>query len=258
MFAMLGNREHGERRKTVSNSYSKAYVLSPPVEQLLQNKVHDFLRQIASQSTCDVFSEYHFLGLDVISTHVYGPDVGTKALLRKGQDHTLLDDFIRYPKSAWLWCLVHFPGITERASTPGDILNTISRALGIVRKNLFPYTSMRHYAYDSTIQYLNRAVGTEQTSVMSKMIKFHISQGGAWSDKDLAAEAGDHTIAGFLRSEKKFLTLRRRYDGRDINLSDMADFSPWIPTHPRKTPSRNEKCKHPVQLGRFATTSRNR
>lgn len=196
MFAMLGNREHGERRKTISNSYAKTYILSPPVEQLIQNKVHDFLDRIGSQLTSDVFSEYHFLGLDVISNHVYSPKVGTKALLRNDKDHNLLDDFIRYPKSAWLWCLVHLPEITERASTPGDIVNTLFRTVGIVRKNVFPYTTMRDYAYDSTIKYLNEAVGSEDTSVMSKMMKYHVSQGGDWSDKDLAAEAGDHTIAG--------------------------------------------------------------
>jgi hypothetical protein len=166
------------------------------VEELIQNKVNDFLGRIGSQLTHDVFTEYHFLGLDVISTHVYGPKVGTKALLREGQNHTLLDDFIRHPKSVWLWCLVHFPKITERASTPGNITNTISRAFGIVRKNMFPYTTMRDYAYDSTIKYLNEAVGSEDTSIISKMLKYHVSQGGNWSDRDLAAEAGDHTIAG--------------------------------------------------------------
>lgn len=152
--------------------------------------------------TSDVFSEYHFLGLDVISTHVYGPKVGTKTLLRNHKDHLLLDDFIRHPKSSWLWCLVHFPGITERASTHGDIVqvNTIFRAVGIVRKKVFPYMSMRCYAYDSTIKYLNEAIRSEDTSVMSKMLKYHVSQGGDWSDKDLAAEAGDHTIAGMFNT----------------------------------------------------------
>ena len=55
---------------------------------------------------------------------------------------------------------------------------------------------MRDYAYDSTIKYLNEAVGSEDTSVMSKMLKYHVSKGGEWSDKDLTAEAGDNIIAG--------------------------------------------------------------
>jgi len=196
MFAMLGNIEHGERRKTVSNTYAKSYVLSPAVEKMMQGKIKDFMDRIGSQLTSDVFPEFHFLGLDVITAHVYGPDVGTKALKRVGTDHTVLDDFIRGSKSAWMWSLVHFPEITERASTPGDILNKIATTVGILRKTALPYTGARKHTYDSTIKYLKEAVGTEDLSVMSKMIKYHVSQGGDWSDAELAAEASDHTIAG--------------------------------------------------------------
>lgn len=196
MFAMLGNKEHGERRKTISNTYAKTYVMSPSVENLIQGKVKDFMDRINSQKTNDVFTEFHYLGLDVITTHVYGPEVGSKALRRLNGDETLLDDFIRGPKSDWLWSLVHFPNFTERASTPGDIYNTICATLGIVRKTVFPYTTMRKFAFDSTIKYLKEAVGSEDTSVMSKMLKYHVSMGGDWTDEDLAGEAGDHSIAG--------------------------------------------------------------
>jgi hypothetical protein len=196
MFAMLGNREHGERRKTISNLYAKTYVLSPTVENLIQDKVFDFMNRVGSQSTNDVFSEFHYLGLDVITRHVYGADIGTKVLLRKEGNDILLHDFIREPKSAWLWCLVHFPGLTKRASTPGNFLNTAAQAISIVRKTFLPYTSIRNYSFDSTIKYLKESAGSEDTSIMAKMLKYHVSNGGTWTDKDLAAEAGDHVIAG--------------------------------------------------------------
>jgi hypothetical protein len=242
MFAMLGNREHGERRKTISNLYAKTYVMSPAVEKLIQDKVLDFMNRVGSQSTNDVFTEFHYLGLDVITRHVYGPDVGTKALLRKERNETLLDDFIRQPKSAWLWCLVHFPELTERASTPGDILHSIAQALNVVRKSIFPYTSMRNYAFDSTIKYLKEAVGSEDTSVMSKMLRYHVSNGGTWTDKDLAAEAGDHVIAGTPFSSRT--ENRCGYNSGNTHIPVLANLTSRIHAHPRQNPPRIDRVRN--------------
>jgi len=191
MFAMIGNRDHGERRKTISNTYAKSYILSPSVERLLQDKVTDFMNRV--HGTIDVVTEFHLLGLDIITAHVYGP-VGTKALKRKDGNETLLNDFIG-PKSTFMWSLVHFPDISEMVCAPG-VLNTIAKQLRIVRKTSLPYSTMRQFCYDNTIRYLKECVGSENTSVMSKMLKYHVSQGGDWSDAELAAEAGDHSIAG--------------------------------------------------------------
>jgi hypothetical protein len=51
---------------------------------------------------------------------------------------------------------------------------------------------MRQYAWDAAIKYYKEHVGSENVSVMSRMVKYHVSQGGDMSDADLAAEGADH------------------------------------------------------------------
>jgi hypothetical protein len=193
MFAMLGNIEHGERRKTISNVYAKSYIMTPPVEQLIQEKTRDLMKRIGRQLESDLFLEYHFLGCDVITRHVYGPSGETFSLTGKDDHMHILDDIIGQPKSDWIWSTIHFPKLTEWATEPGWF-NTLCQSLGFVRTGLFPYTTMRQYAYDAAIRYYKEFVGSENVSVMSKMVKYHVSQGGDMSDADLAAEGADHSV----------------------------------------------------------------
>jgi|SRR5579862_1977231 len=204
MFAMLGNIEHGERRKTISNVYAKSYIMTPPVEELIQEKTRDLMNRIKGKKEVDLFLEYHLLGMDIITRHVWGKSGETFSLAGKPEHTGLLDDIISQPKSDWIWSTVHFPKLTEWATEPGWF-NTVCKALGFVRKGTFPYTTMRQYAFDETVRYYKESVGTENISVMSKMVKYHKSQGGDWSDEDLAAEGADHflavTIRGFHANE---------------------------------------------------------
>jgi len=194
MFAMLGNIEHGERRKTISNVYAKSYIMTVPVEQLIQEKTRDLMKRISTQKETDLFLEYHFLGMDIITRHVWGKSGETFSLAGKSEHTGLLDDIIGQPKSDWIWSTIHFPKLTEWATEPGWF-NVVCKTLGLVRKSSFPYTTMRQYAFDETVRYYKEAVGSENISVMSKMVKYHKSQGGDWSDEDLAAEGADHFLA---------------------------------------------------------------
>lgn len=195
MFAVLNNLEHGERRKTISNVYAKTYIMTPPVEKLIQEKTRDLMARISQQSVSDLFLEYHFLGCDIITRHVYGKSGETFSLGGKEEHTHLLDDIIGQPKSDWIWSTIHFPNLTVWATEPGWF-NTLCQTLGFVRKSRFPYTTMREYAYNAAIKYYKEDVGTENESVMSKMVKYHVSQGGDMSDADLAAEGADHFLAG--------------------------------------------------------------
>jgi hypothetical protein len=195
MFAMLGNVEHGERRKTISNIYAKTFIMTRPVEELIQEKTRDYMARIGRQLTSDLFLEYHYLGCDIITRHVYGESGETFSLAGKPEHMGILDDIIGQPKSDWIWATIHFPKLTEWATEPGWF-NRVCQTLGFVRKTTFPYTTMRQYAFDAAIKYYKEYVGTEKDSVMSKMVKYHVSQGGDWSDEDLAAEGADHFLAG--------------------------------------------------------------
>jgi hypothetical protein len=195
MFAMLGNLEHGERRKTISNVYAKSYIMTRPIEKLIQEKTRDCMTRIGRQLTSDLFLEFHYLGCDIITKHVYGESGETFSLAGKPEHMGILDDIIGQPKSDWIWSTIHFPKLTEWATEPGWF-NTVCQTLGFVRKTAFPYTTMRQYAFDAAVKYYKEDVGTENISVMSKLVKYHVSQGGDWSDEDLAAEGADHFLAG--------------------------------------------------------------
>jgi cytochrome P450 len=193
---MLDNIQHGERRKTISNVYAKSYIMTPPVEQLIQEKTRDYLQRINSQLVNDLFLEFHYLGCDVITRHVYGPS-GETFSLQGHEDHkNLLTDIIGQPKSDWIWFTIHFPNLTAWATESGWF-NTVCKTLGLVRKGTFPYTSMRDYAYEAAIKYYKEYAGSENDSVMSKMVRYHVSQGGDLSDADLAAEGADHCTFSF-------------------------------------------------------------
>ena len=198
MFAMLGNVEHGERRKTISNAYAKTYIMTPPVEKLIQEKTRDYMTRIGRQLVNDLFLEFHYLGTDIITRHVYGSSGETFSLDNRKGDQNLLTDIIGAPKADWIWSTVHFPNLTAWATEPGWF-NIFCKSLGIVRKGTFPYTSLRQYAYDMAIKYYKEAVGSETVSVMSKLVKYHVSQGGDLSDADLAAEGADHLYAPLIR-----------------------------------------------------------
>lgn len=146
--------------------------------------------RIGRQLTSDVFLELHYLGLDIITKHVYG-ESGETFSLNAAPEHTdIISDIIGHPKSDRIWATVHFPKLTEWGTEPGWF-NSLCQFLGIVRKGTFPYTTMRQYSFDQTLKYYKNSVGSENASVMSKMVKFHVSQGGDWSDEDLAAEGAD-------------------------------------------------------------------
>jgi Cytochrome P450 len=190
MFAILNNVQHGERRKTIANVYAKSYIMTRPVEELIQEKTRDFMACISRQLTSDVFLELHYLGLDIITKHVYGESGETFSLKAKPEHTDIILDIVGIAKADWIWSSVHFPKLTEWATEPGWF-NSVCQLLGIVRKGTFPYTTMREYSFDQTIKYYKNSVGSEIASVMSKMVKFHVSQGGDWSDEDLAAEGAD-------------------------------------------------------------------
>jgi len=116
MFAMLDNIEHGERRKTISNVYAKSYIMTPPVEQLIQEKTRDLMKRIGRQLESDLFLEYHFLGCDIITRHVYGPSGETFSLAGKEDHMHILDDIIGQPKSDWIWSSIHFPAVLNPPS----------------------------------------------------------------------------------------------------------------------------------------------
>jgi hypothetical protein len=166
--------------------------MTAPVENLIQEKTRDYMKRIGRQLVSDLFIEFHYLGTDIITRHVYGTSGETFSLSDDRPDHqNLLTDIIGQPKADWIWSTIHFPNLTAWATEPGWF-NTICKTLGVVRKGTFPYTSMRDYAYDQAVKYYKESVGTESASVMSKMVKYHVSQGGDLSDADLAAEGADH------------------------------------------------------------------
>ena len=221
MFAILNNVEHGERRKTISNVYAKSYIMTPPVEELIQDKTRDLMNRIKQQLVSDMFFEFHNLSCDIITRHVWGKPGETLILAGKPEHKELLDDVLEHQKASWIWSVIHFPILTDWFTEPGWP-NTICQTLGLLRKGTYPYTSIRQYAYDQTINYYKGAVGSENASVMAKMVKYHVSQGGDWSDADLAAGRSGPYVSW------------KRYDSRISVLLRLATFTTSIPSHSRE------------------------
>ena len=64
MFTTLTKKEHGNRKKMITDRYSKSYVMQPAIEASVQDKVQQFMGQINMSSALDMYMFLHYYALE--------------------------------------------------------------------------------------------------------------------------------------------------------------------------------------------------
>jgi len=66
MFTTLTKKEHGDRKKMISDRYSKSYVMQPVIEAPIQECVRDFMAAIAKSKILDTYMYFHYFALEYV------------------------------------------------------------------------------------------------------------------------------------------------------------------------------------------------
>jgi Cytochrome P450 len=64
MFTTLTKKEHGTRKKMITDRYSKSYVMQPGVEASVQSRVREFMAEINKAKILDMYMFLHYYALE--------------------------------------------------------------------------------------------------------------------------------------------------------------------------------------------------
>lgn len=64
MFTTLTKKEHGDRKKMISDRYSKSYVMQSAIEASVQARVQEFMEQITKIKVMDMYMYLHYYALE--------------------------------------------------------------------------------------------------------------------------------------------------------------------------------------------------
>jgi hypothetical protein len=227
LFTFHSPVEHGQRKKLVSNAYSKSTMLKEPATALVEEKVQKYMKLIESEpaGVSDVFNTLHYYSLDNITAFLYGKHGSTSAIDGNAAHRELIRDILDPARRTLSWFTVHLPGLTkwlytrtgpmERLVTPILPMQKPATYTGIRKFALDAYTSFRSQVMDgkgvasshtSDGKFSNEArpeppltfvPHTADSSIMERLWPQHETQrAGGLSDLEIASECADHFLAG--------------------------------------------------------------
>jgi hypothetical protein len=66
MFTTLTKKEHGNRKKMITDRYSKSYVIQPAIESSVQDRVREFMSEIGKSKALDMYMFLHYYALEYV------------------------------------------------------------------------------------------------------------------------------------------------------------------------------------------------
>lgn len=66
MFTTLTKNEHGNRKKMITDRYSKSFVMQPAIEASVRDRVGDFMGAIAQSKVLDMYMYLHYYALEYV------------------------------------------------------------------------------------------------------------------------------------------------------------------------------------------------
>jgi hypothetical protein len=199
---------HGQRKKLVSNAYSKSVMLKPAASSLVETKVRKYMDLIESEvgGVSDIFNTLHYYSLDNITAFLYGKYGSTSALEGNVADRALINDIIDPARRKLSWFTIHLPTLTKWLYTRTGLMEKIvTPVLPMQRPST--YTGIRKFALDSYMSFATQMRNeksldhdeepSDGTSIMERLWPHHHSQrAGGLDDLEIASECADHFLAG--------------------------------------------------------------
>jgi cytochrome P450 len=165
--------------------------MSPPMESVMKDKIGLWFKTIGGRAVKDVRTDTRKISVDVISRHLWGDSGQFKTLESESEFQLLLDAI--HPQNVYVpsW-LIHFPRISA----------FFEKVKGVAGEN--PMNTIRAHAFKSFVKYkqsegnkLDIGKDTEKVHSMGdKLWTQHVSNGGEFTDDQIAAELSDLFLAG--------------------------------------------------------------
>jgi len=67
MFTTLTKKEHGDRKKMITDRYSKSYVMQPAIEASVKECARDFMAAIVKSNVLDIYMYLHYYALEYLA-----------------------------------------------------------------------------------------------------------------------------------------------------------------------------------------------
>lgn len=157
LFTFHSPIEHGQRKKLVSNAYSKSVMLKEPVTTMVERKVQNYLDLIKTepQGVSDVFNTLHYYSLDNITAFLYGKYGSTSAMGGNQAHRELINDIIDPARRRLSWFTIHLPPVTKWLYIQTGFMERLVKPILPMQKPS-TYTGIRKYALDSYLSFSNR------------------------------------------------------------------------------------------------------
>lgn len=212
LFTFHSATEHGQRKKLLSNAYSKTAMLKPPATDMVEAKVKEYIDLVRSEpdGISDIFSSLHYYSLDNITAFIYGRHGATSAMGGAESDRSLLGDILDPARRRLSWFAVHWPALTQWLYTRRGVAGAAVRPL-LPMQRPAAYSGIRAFSLDAYRRFESDMQGgkgggdgggggptaAEESSIIGRLWKYHESQEAGHMDSlDLASECADHSLAG--------------------------------------------------------------
>lgn len=148
---------HGQRKKLVSNAYSKSTMLKEPATTLVEGKVRKYMNLIEKENggVSDIFKTMHYYSLDNITAFIYGNYGSTSAMDGNRVHRDLLNDIIDPARRKLSWSIIHIPALTKWLYTRTNFMEALVTPFLPMQKPT-TYTGIRKFALDAYMSFANQ------------------------------------------------------------------------------------------------------
>lgn len=204
LFTFAGVKDHGDRKKLLSNAYTRSSILKND-SACVEQRVNEYMELIAREPSvaAEIFSSLHYFALDNITHFLYGKDFGgTSALLGPGDHREMLKDVFNPARKKTAWFVVHLPNYTKWLMTRTGFVEKVISILGLLpQKKPTVYTGIRNHALKAWKNFSNSSVQQKEaakpTTIIGKLWPHHESEkAGGLTSMQAASEIADHLLAG--------------------------------------------------------------
>jgi cytochrome P450 len=204
LFSFRSSRGHADRRKLLSNIYSKSSVLKAPYAPIVEGKARQYLDYIDAQDSkgAELFRSLHYFALDTVSHVLYGPRFGaTSAMTGESSHRAILGDIFDPARRRFIWFALHLNTLTEWMYARPGLVERLLRPFLPMQKPI-TFTGVREHTLKAWEEFnlaaTNDNLGMgEDGTIASLLFKHYVNpQSRRLEGIEIASECSDHLLGG--------------------------------------------------------------
>ena len=110
MFSFGPAQQHAERKRMMSQAYSKSSIIKGPPAEMIRTKVRQYLELLGSGhvATMEICSNLQYFSLDAVTHFLYGKHGLTQAMVGEQAARDLVSDMLKPERRKLAWLEAHF------------------------------------------------------------------------------------------------------------------------------------------------------